>query len=235
MSQDFFAGALAGFAKTLVLDNARPVIPLPELLRGDTLDRLLLQVYGPELMPEQLPVLVSQWMKYYAMQLIPPIVVANLVHGVSWPLQLDRLGFALDERGLLDGVRFEGEACEASRSDEAFERFAPLLENLQQVINRLSAYGNVAPGVLWGSAGDYLETCLRQLAAASDVSLEVGYALLRERLRPDGRRNPLFNAVTYIEGDDGQSVRQRRSCCLSYRVEWVGRCEHCPLLRGTDL
>jgi ferric iron reductase protein FhuF len=235
VSQDFFAGALAGFAKTLVLDNARPVIPLPELLRGDTLDRLLLQVYGPELMPEQLPVLVSQWMKYYAMQLIPPIVVANLVHGVSWPLQLDRLGFALDERGLLDGVRFEGEACEASRSDEAFERFAPLLENLQQVINRLSAYGNVAPGVLWGSAGDYLETCLRQLAAASDVSLEVGYALLRERLRPDGRRNPLFNAVTYIEGDDGQSVRQRRSCCLSYRVEWVGRCEHCPLLRGTDL
>jgi ferric iron reductase protein FhuF len=233
--QDLFDGALAGFAKTLVLDNARPVIPLPELLRGDTLDRLLLQVYGPELMPEQLPVLVSQWMKYYAMQLIPPVVVASLVHGVSWPLQLDRLGFALDERGLLDGVRFEGEACEASRSDEAFERFAPLLENLQQVINRLSAYGNVAPGVLWGNAGDYLETCLRQLAAASDVSLEVGYALLHERLRPDGRRNPLFNAVTYIEGDDGQSVRQRRSCCLSYRVEWVGRCEHCPLLRDTDL
>lgn len=235
MSQDLFDGALAGFAKTLVLDNARPVIPLPELLRGDTLDRLLLQVYGPELMPEQLPVLVSQWMKYYAMQLISPVVVASLVHGVSWSLSLDRLGFALDERGLLDGVRFEGEACEASRSDEAFERFAPLLENLQQVINRLSAYGNVAPGVLWGSAGDYLESCLRQLAAASDVSLEVGYALLHERLRPDGRRNPLFNAVTYIEGDDGQSVRQRRSCCLSYRVEWVGRCEHCPLLRDTDL
>jgi ferric iron reductase protein FhuF len=186
-------------------------------------------------MPEQLPVLVSQWMKYYAMQLISPVVVASLVHGVSWSLSLDRLGFALDERGLLDGVRFEGEACEASRSDEAFERFAPLLENLQQVINRLSAYGNVAPGVLWGSAGDYLESCLRQLAAASDVSLEVGYALLHERLRPDGRRNPLFNAVTYIEGDDGQSVRQRRSCCLSYRVEWVGRCEHCPLLRDTDL
>ncbi|RXT71444.1 hypothetical protein B1F67_21820, partial [Pseudomonas syringae] len=22
---------------------------------------------------------------------------------------------------------------------------------------------------------------------------------------------------------------QRRVCCLSHRVEWVGRCEHCPL------
>jgi ferric iron reductase protein FhuF len=235
VSRDLFAGPLAGFAKTLVLDKARPVIPLPELLRGDTLDRLLLQVYGPELMPEQLPVLVSQWMKYYAMQLIPPVVVASLVHGVSWSLSLDRLGFALDERGLLDGVRVEGEACEASRSDEAFERFAPLLDNLQQVIERLSAYGNVAPGVLWGNAGDYLETCLRQLSAASEVSLDPGYGLLRERLRSNGRRNPLLNAITYtkgvdgIEGVDGQSVRQRRSCCLSYRVEWVGRCEHCPL------
>jgi ferric iron reductase protein FhuF len=235
VSQDLFDGALAGFARTLVLDEARSVFALPELLQRETLDRLLLQVYGPELMPGKLPVLVSQWMKFYAMQLIPPVVVASLVHGVSWPLQLDRLGFALHERGFLDGVKFDGAALEASRSGAPFERFAPLLENLERVINRLSAYGNVAPGVLWGSAGDYLETCLRQLAAANDVSLEVGYALLRERLRPDGRRNPLFNAVTYIEGVDGQSVRQRRSCCLSYRVEWVGRCEHCPLLRDTDL
>jgi ferric iron reductase protein FhuF len=222
---------LAGFAKTLVLDEARPVVPLAELLRRETLNRLLLQVYGPELMPDQQPVLVSQWMKYYAMQLIPPVVVASLVHRVSWPLAVDQLSFALHERGFLDGVRFEGALFDASNSDDPFERFAPLLDNLQQVIDRLAAYGSVAPGVLWGNAGDYLETCLRDLVAVSDVSLAPGYELLRERLKPDGTRNPLFNAITYIEGDDGQSVRQRRSCCLSHRVEWVGRCEHCPLSR----
>lgn len=226
-----FEGALAGFAKTLVLDEARPVVPLAELLRRETLDRLLLQVYGPELMPDQQPVLVSQWMKYYAMQLIPPVMVANLVHRVSWPLAVDQLSFALHERGFLDGVRFEGALFDASNSDDPFERFAPLLDNLQQVIDRLAAYGSVAPGVLWGNAGDYLETCLRELASVSDVSLAPGYGLLRERLKPDGTRNPLFNAIIYIEGNDGQSVRQRRSCCLSHRVEWVGRCEHCPLSR----
>ena len=226
-----FEGALAGFAKTLVLDEARPVVPLAELLRRETLDRLLLQVYGPELMPDQQPVLVSQWMKYYAMQLIPPVVVASLVHRVSWPLAVDQLSFGLHERGFLDGVRFEGALFDASNSGDPFERFAPLLDNLQQVIDRLSAYGGVAPGVLWGNAGDYLETCLRELAAVSDVSLAAGYGLLRERLKLDGTRNPLFNAITYIEGNDGQSVRQRRSCCLSHRVEWVGRCEHCPLSR----
>ena len=223
-----FDGALAGFAGTVVVDQKRPVSPLTELLRDEGLDRLLLKVYGPELMKDQLPVLVSQWMKYYAMQLIPPVVVASLAHGVGWPLGLDRLSFALHERGYLDGVRFEGAVMPAPISDDPFERFAPLLENLQQVIERLSDYGDVPATVLWGNAGDYLQTCLRQLSAAGDVSVVAGYGLLRERLRPDGRRNPLFNTVSYIE-KDGQTVRQRRTCCLSYRVEWVGRCEHCPL------
>lgn len=223
-----FDGALAGFAGTVVVDQMRPVSPLTELLRDEGLDRLLLKVYGPDLMTDQLPVLVSQWMKYYAMQLIPPVVVASLAHGTGWPLGLDRLSFALHERGYLDGVRFHGDVMEVSVSENPFERFAPLLENLQQVIDRLSAYGDVPAAVLWGNAGDYLETCLRQLSASGDVSFSAGYGLLRERLRPAGRRNPLFNAVSYIE-QDGQTVRQRRTCCLSYRVEWVGRCEHCPL------
>ncbi|HXR00705.1 MAG TPA: siderophore-iron reductase FhuF [Pseudomonas sp.] len=233
MSSRLFAGPLAVFARTLVLDDARPVVPLPELLRDETLDRLLLQVYGPALMPDKLPVLVSQWFKYYAMQLMPPVLVASLVHGVSWPLQLDHLGFALHQRGILEGVKFGAPMVDALRSDAPFQRFAALLDNLQQVIDRLSGYGKVAPGVLWGNAGDYLETCLGQLAAVSDVPLDAGYGLLREKLRPDGTRNPLFNAITYIEGSQGQSVRQRRSCCLSYQVQWVGRCEHCPL-HGAD-
>jgi ferric iron reductase protein FhuF len=223
---------LAGFAKTLVLDEARRVVPLGELLRDETLDRLLLQVYGPELMPGQRPVLVSQWMKYYAMQLIPPVMAAGLMHRAGWPLAVGQLSFAVHERGFLDGVRFDGAPFEASNSDDPFERFAPLMDNLQQVIARLSAYGGVAPGVLWGTAGDYLESCLRQLTRIDLAAGAVGNGLLREKTRPDGRRNPLFNAITYIEGKDGQSVRQRRSCCLSHRVEWVGRCEHCPLHRG---
>ena len=223
-----FNGALDGFARTMVVDEMRPVSPLTELLRDEFLERLLLKVYGPELVKDQLPVLVSQWLKYYAMQLIPPVVVASLAHGTGWPLGLDRLSFARHERGYLDGVRFEGAVMPAPISDDPFERFAPLLENLQLVIERLSDYGDVPATVLWGNAGDYLETCLRQLSAAGDVSVVAGYGLLRERLRPDGQRNPLFNAVSYIE-QDGQTVRQRRTCCLSRRVEWVGRCEHCPL------
>jgi ferric iron reductase protein FhuF len=221
-----FEGPLAGFGRTRVIDGERPVLPLTELLRDEVLERLLLQVYGAELVRDQLPVLASQWMKYYAMQLIPPVVVASLVHGVSWSLALDRLAFAVDERGVLDGVRFNGAACALASADEPF---MPLLENLRQVIERLSAYANVPAAVLWCTAGDYLETCLQELAAVSDVWLAPGHALLKEKLTPSGLPNPMFNAIRYTARRDGQSLRQRRTCCLSHRVAWVGRCEHCPL------
>lgn len=229
MSARLFTGPLARFADTLLLDDARPVVPLGELLCGETLDRQLLQVYGAHLMPQKRPVLLSQWMKYYAMQLIPPVVVAALQHRVTWPLLIDGLGFAIDERGMLDGVRLDQAMLTVTESDDPFQRFAPLLGNLQQVIDRLSDHGGVAPGVLWGNAGDYLETCLRQLAEVSQVSLAVGYGLLQQPWLPDGRRNPLFNAILYRQGSDGRSIRRRRTCCLSHRVDWVGRCEHCPL------
>lgn len=229
MSYEQISGPLPAFADTLIKDRARTRVPLPELLRPATLDRLLLQTYGAALVHEHMPLLVSQWFKFYAMQLIPPVVTASLTQGEQWPLQPDQLWFALDERGVLDGVRFSCCSVVSPQREHPFERFAPLLDNLAQVIDALCAYGRLAPAVLWSSAGDVLETCLRQLSAVTDVPLAPGYGLLRERLMPDGRRNPLFDTLIYIEGPGGQAIRKRRTCCLSYRVAWVGRCEHCPV------
>jgi ferric iron reductase protein FhuF len=210
-------------------DEPRPLISAAHLLQPATLDRLLMQVYGHELMPSQLPVLVSQWSKYYFMHLIPAVVVASLMQGRRHSLALADVGFVLDDRGVLHEVRFlQPSRVESAPDAQAFDRFGALLEHIEAVIERLAAYSGVAAGVLWGNAGDYLETCLTQLGESDDVSLAAGFGLLRERMRPDGRRNPLFNAISYVDGAEGLR-RQRRSCCLSYRVEWVGRCEHCPL------
>jgi len=201
---------------------------VPEVLSAEVLDALLLKVYGAELMASHLPVLVSQWSKYYFMQLIPPVLTASLLGDWHWPLALEQVNLALDERGLPAGVKFGAGSVRQLETLESGERFADLLDdNLLPFIETLTAYGGVASGVLWGNAGDYLETCLSSLRLLNDPSLEAGYALLTDPLRADGRRNPLFNAVSYI-GEPPR--RQRRSCCLSYQVEWVGRCEHCPLI-----
>ncbi len=201
---------------------------VPELLSVEVLDALLLKVYGAELMATHLPVLVSQWSKYYFMQLIPPVLTASLLGDWHWPLALEQVSLALDGRGLPTGVKFGAGSVRQLETLESGERFADLLDdNLQPFIEALAAYGGVASSVLWGNAGDYLETCLHQLRLRTDKPLAEGFALLDLKQRPDGRPNPLFKAVSYIRSPPR---RQRRSCCLSYQVEWVGRCEHCPLL-----
>ncbi|WP_025994724.1 siderophore-iron reductase FhuF [Pseudomonas viridiflava] len=215
--------------------SASDVVALPDLLRPERLDALLLNVYGATLMPSHLPVLVSQWAKYYFMQIIPAVLSASLLEGRHYALHLDQVSLTLDERGLPVGIRFAEEVVVLAQAEtDPFQRFAGLLDdNLQPFTTTLNRYGGLASSVLWSSAGDTLETCLTELAAGTHTSLAAGFALLAERKRPDGRLNPLYQTVTYIkqakQAEDAEPRRQRKACCLSYQVEWVGRCEHCPL------
>ncbi|RRV06912.1 siderophore-iron reductase FhuF [Pseudomonas sp. v388] len=207
-------------------DDLRPVVVVAELLQPGCLDALLLRIYGPQLMPSRRPVLVSQWAKYYFMHVIPPVLVAALASGWHRPLKLQQVALALDERGVPVAVKWlgEGGACDS-------EPFAGLLDdNLSPFIDALSEYGHLPAAVLWSSAGDVLESCLTQCAEMSDLPLDAGWALLSRRTRSDGRRNPLYQTISYKAQEDGSPPRrQRRACCLSREVEWVGRCEHCPL------
>ncbi|GAB7533102.1 siderophore-iron reductase FhuF [Pseudomonas sp. 3A(2025)] len=206
-------------------------VPLPTLLAAGRLDALLDSVYGPELMASHKPVLVSQWAKYYFTLLIPPVLVANLVHGWHWPLTLAHIALALDERGVPQGIRFLGQgAAGGCAGDKPLQRFADLLDdNLRPFIEVLGAYGKLPRAVLWSSVGDTLEQCLTRLERRDPALARDGWPLLDLPRRADGRVNPLFNSVAYVPQASGEPRRQRRACCLSYQVEWVGRCEHCPL------
>ncbi|CAM3193192.1 siderophore-iron reductase FhuF [Pseudomonas floridensis] len=211
---------------------SREEVALPDLLRAERLDALLLKLYGPELMPSHRPVLVSQWAKYYFMQIIPPVLAASLQHNRHHALQLEHVALMLDERGIAVGIRLGAERETAPQvQSDPFQRFASLLDdNLQPFITALSRYAGLPSQVLWSSVGDTLETCLTRMTGCSDASLRAGFALLTTRRRPDGRVNPLFQTVTYsVQPDVAAPRRQRKACCLSYQVEWVGRCEHCPL------
>lgn len=196
-------------------------VALEDLLRRDVLDALLLKGYGPELMPVQLPVLVSQWAKFYFMLAMPQVLVSRLVYG--WQLPLVSVRVQLGERGWADGLVYESAGL---ATDEPW--YQGLLENLAEVVDGLAAYGNLPPAVLWGNAGDYLELNLQRLQTLQAPGLEPGFELLKTPLLADGQRNPLFEPIRYLP--NGQ--RQRRTCCLAYKVEWVGHCEHCPLPRN---
>ncbi|QKZ06422.1 siderophore-iron reductase FhuF [Pseudomonas eucalypticola] len=223
MNHEWATGPCAGMLHGLVpAADPRPAIPLDRALATAHLDAALLRIYGPALFAEQKPVLVSQWSKYFFMHWLPAVLVTQLAYGWYLPLQLDQLALVLDERGLPLGVKLleEGEPGEA---DESLE---PVVQaSLRPFVERLSAYGEVPTAVLWGNAGDYLEQAVVRLQALG-VAVGPALALLQARKAADGRGNPLYEPVRYLP--DGK--RQRRSCCLAYKVEWVGPCEHCPLV-----
>jgi len=176
--------------------------PLHKLLEPSRFDALLLELYGPELMPVQRPVLVSQWSKYYF-----ATVWQLLLGGASLPV-FAATEVILDARGL--PTMLTGSAAHCAGRD------ALLQQHLQPLVSRLATLGAVAPAVLWGNAGDCLDQALQ------GVESDVG-DLARLLTCAD---SPLYASV----GLSASGKRQRRTCCLSYKVDWVGHCQHCPLL-----
>lgn len=177
-------------------------LPVEQVLQAVRFESLLLELYGPALMPAQRPVLVSQWSKYYF-----AVVWQALLEGKGLPV-FAATEVNLDSRGLPLALGGQGVRCDGIE--------AALEHHLQPVVLRLAALGAVAPAVLWGNAGDCLDQALQR--AEGD-----GGGLGRLLTSPD---SPLYAAVSV----DALGRRCRRTCCLSYKVDWVGHCEHCPLL-----
>jgi len=171
-------------------------LTLAELFTAQRFDAVLLGLYGPELMPAQRPVLVSQWSKYCF-----SLLWREALRGRA-PRQVEALMLELDVRGLPVAV---------SALVPGAGVVAVLEHHLPWVVARLAALGGVPAAVLWGNAAD----CLDQLAGEQPV--------VRQLFETPG--NPLYAAISH----DAWGRRVRRTCCLSYKVAWVGHCEHCPL------
>ncbi|MBH3430968.1 siderophore-iron reductase FhuF [Pseudomonas alkylphenolica] len=176
---------------------------LEQLLQPQRFDRLLLELYGAELMPAQRPVLVSQWSKYYF-----GLVWQTLLCGAALSV-FDVTEVTLDARGLPIALAGRGDYCVGNQ--------ALLAQHFNPVVSRLAALGGLAPGVVWGNAGDCLDQALARIGG--DACHGLGYWL-------SSAESPMHAAV----GLDAEGKRRRRTCCLSYKVDWVGHCEHCPLL-----
>lgn len=209
LRERLFAGRLAVFAPTVADAGG---LSLSEFLQPAGLEQRLRAIYGDELFATRRAVLVSQYSKYYFMALLPPVLVATLVHG--WRLPLSGLRVVLDERGLPSAIHFPNDGEPGTQG----KCFADVMErHLPAVIEALAAFGQVPAAVLWGNVGDYFEGTLQTLGALSEAELDGGFAWLRN---PE---SPLYKAVAYTPR------RQRRTCCLAYEVEGIGHCEHCPV------
>jgi ferric iron reductase protein FhuF len=226
-------GDFEHYRDVLVLpDDPREGVPMRTFLTGHYLNDVLTR-FGTAYPDSDPRGLASIWSKYYFTKLIPPVVAASLILDHRLPLQLDHLQLILDEGGLPAAfkLRDPGQRWTPGPTN-AFERFDGLLNHhLSPLVEALARHARLSPKVLWSNAGNYFEWLLGVLATAMPhADLSHGHQLLNARHVPDGRRNPLYQPVLYLKVDgQNETRRQRRVCCIRYRVNGLDYCSNCPL------
>ncbi len=125
----------------------------------------------------------------------------------------------------------------AALPGDPFQRFAHLLEgHLHPFVQGLAAEVRLSPRVLWSNAGNYFEWFIGEMGKLAPLAPMLGHGreLLETERRPDGTRNPLFKPIQYVEVSCAQRPdglwRQRRTCCIRYRLGEMGHCDNCPLI-----
>lgn len=233
-----YFGEFASYREVLVTrDDPRPSIPVRALLERQMLDSVLRR-FDPPNADSDRRALASQWSKWYLVRLVPPVVAAALVLGRRLPLAFDEVEVVLDAQGIPEAFKLPGEgAAFAAPPQDPFQRFAHLLEDhLQPFIQTLAGEARLSPRVLWSNAGNYFEWFIGEMAKLPPLAPLLGHGreLLATERRPDGTRNPLYQPVRYVEVSCAQRAdglwRQRRTCCIRYRLDTLGHCDNCPLI-----
>ncbi len=222
------------YRDVLVLpDDPRVGVPLRTFLTNEYLNDVLTR-FGTAYPDSDPRGLASIWSKHYFIKLIPPVVAASLILNQRLPLSVDHLQLILDDDGLPAAFKLphSGRPWMPVPVD-GFERFDDLLEHhLRPFIDTFARHVRLSPKVLWSNAGNYFEWLLGVLAnAMPQADVRHGHQLLNAHYLPDGRRNPLHQPVRYLKVD-GQAAlkRQRRVCCIRYRVAGLELCDNCPVL-----
>lgn len=229
-----FIGDFEHYRDILVLqgDDDRDGIPGADLIRADSL-AMVLDRYRRFQPGNDRRALLSQWSRFYFLRLIVPVVAANLVLGRELPVALDGMELIVGSDGLPEAFRLPHDGAPfTTEPDGPFDRFRELVDHhLEPLINGWHREVKLSRKVLWNNAANYLEWLIGAMAGMGlpEAMLADGRRLVDQAQRTDGSRNPLANPVRYIDRGEGQPpLRQRRQCCIRYRLPGLTLCENCP-------
>lgn len=173
----------------------------------------------------------SIWSKFHFSSVAIPTLVANLLLGYELPVGGGELRLALGDHGQTTriwlphgGVPLTSKALQARFSSLFDDHCAPLIEALAEV-------SGLSAKVFWSNLGHYVEfvgkTCSRHPDFTGAGEPLLNY--LDTKTLPDGRRNPLYQPVRYLELGSETPARVRRLCCIKYRLPGEPLCGACPL------
>lgn len=167
--------------------------------------------------------LVSLWTQYYLPALIIPYFTALSRLGRALPIGFDRIGFELDESGIVS--RFIVAEEEEDRHGCAEAGLDPLVEgHLRPFFDLCQTHYGLSRHVLWCNAGVTADFALRELSRDVVPALSRAEACLGRCGGDAFGRCPLAHA--FRSGEE----RRRRVCCMRYRLPGIPSCGAlCPV------
>lgn len=173
----------------------------------------------------------SIWSKFHFSSVAIPTLVANLLLGYELPVDGGELRLALGDHGQTARIWLP-HGGEPLTSKSLQTRFSSLFDDhCAPLIEALAEVSGLSTKVFWSNLGHYVEfvgkTCSRHPAYAGAGEPLLHY--LATKTLPDGRRNPLYQPVRYLELGGETPTRVRRLCCIKYRLPGEPLCGACPL------
>lgn len=206
-------------------------LPGAALLDRDTLHGLLRQFTASFGEGADRKAATSIWSKYFFSLVAIPTLVANLLLGRALPVRPEQLHAELGEQGEVVRLWLR-DGGQPLASPAPHERFTTLFDDLcAPLIDALAELSGLSVKVFWSNLGHYVEyvgqTC-SQHPGFSDAG-EPLLHFLDLRTLPEGRRNPLYQTVRYLDLGGETPARVRRLCCVKYRLPDEPLCGGCPL------
>ncbi|TVP43831.1 MAG: siderophore-iron reductase FhuF [Halomonas sp.] len=172
----------------------------------------------------------SIWSKYYFSSVSIPTLGANLLLEQTLPVGLEQMRLELGDKGQPARIWLPHGGVSLHHQTQA--RFSALFDDhCTPLIEALAAVSGLSAKVFWSNLGHYVEfigkTCSRHPDFPGAGEPLLGY--LETKTLPDGRRNPLYQPVRYLELGGETPTRVRRLCCVKYRLPGEPLCGGCPL------
>ena len=234
------ANALLALYRQPALDNLKapcfgqpdvPTLVASELLDREALNAQLERYSRFHGKGADCKAVVSLWSKFHFSNVSIPTLLANLLLGYDLPVGGDELRLELGDHGQTACIWLpHGGVPLVSHAHH--ERFSTLFDgHCAPLIEALAAVSGLSAKVFWSNLGHYVEfvgkTCSRHptFTGAGEPLLDY----LATKTLPNGRRNPLYQPVRYLELGGETPTRVRRLCCIKYRLPGEPLCGGCPL------
>lgn len=181
--------------------------------------------------PEQaIPYLISRWSQWYFALLVAPWVYVHLRHQWQLPYRLADIAYVQSEQGTPQ--RFVLSSLGSPVADREWQAFLPLIEeHIAPVCQQLSALSGLSAALFWNNAGVRFYQGMTQ---AQQEGADVRHAaeLLDRAELNYGEKNRLYQPIRLRTLPSGEQKKERRHCCLIYRLEGGALCPSCPRLRA---